>query len=177
MPQIDSIADGAPSESLLEPGDRFAELEGGLAFYCRDSIPHRQLDEPKATIQRGDARLELDLLLRSDGKLGIGLKVLRRLRFNSLDPGSVKHLASPAAWFFLANLISSNSRGPFLFSLSQEIMADGDTYSIDLTQDDREAAKTLKANSGSVSLLFEPESVTLQGSIPFEAASMGTKRR
>ena len=56
-----------------------------------------------------------------------------------------------------------------------QIMADGDTYSIDLTQDDREAAKTLKRTLALSPSFFEPESVTLQGSIPFEAASMGTK--
>ena len=54
-------------------------------------------------------------------------------------------------------------------------MADGDTFSIDVTQSDREAAKTLKRTLALSPSFFEPESVTLQGSIPFEAASMGTK--
>ena len=54
-----------------------------------------------------------------------------------------------------------------------QIMADGNTYSIDLTQDDREARRP-EANFGSVSLLFERVGHS-SGSIPFEAASMGTK--
>ena len=32
VPQIDSIADEAPMRELLEPGDRFAELEGWLGL-------------------------------------------------------------------------------------------------------------------------------------------------
>ena len=74
VPQIDSVADGAPSESLLEPGDRFAELEG-VAWPSIAEIQSiiANSTNPKATIQRGDAILELDLPLRSDGKLGIGL--------------------------------------------------------------------------------------------------------
>ena len=79
MPQIDSIAAGAPSENLLQAGDRFAELEG-LAWPSISEIQTLVSNSPKpqATIQRGATLIKLELPLRSDGKLGIGLSPASR---------------------------------------------------------------------------------------------------
>ena len=175
VPQIDSIADGAPSEGLLEPGDRFAELEG-VAWPSIAEIQSliANSTNPKATIQRGDAILELDLVLRSDGKLGIGLSPatgplqLTGPRVGE-EFGLPRGLALPGGLDFV-EFAQSISDLP-----EPKIVIDGNTYSINLTQEDREAAKSLKRTLALSPSFFEPESVTLQGSIPFEAASMGTK--
>ena len=114
------------------------------------------------------------MLLRSDGKLGIGLSPasgplqLTGPRVGE-DFGIPRGLTLDGELDFV-EFAQSISALP-----EPQILADGDTYSIDLTQDDRESAKTLKRTLALSPSFFEPESVTLQGSIPFEAASMGTK--
>ena len=108
VPQILTIADGSPSESLLEPGDRFAELEG-VAWPSIAEIQSliANSTNPKATIRGAMRVLELDLPLRSDGKLGIGLSPASA-RFNSLAPVG-EDIWHPAGLVFLVNLILSNS--------------------------------------------------------------------
>lgn len=175
VPQIDSIADGAPSEGLLEPGDRFAELEG-VAWPSIAEIQSLIADSvrPKATIQRGDALIGLELSLRSDGKLGIGLSPASgplQLTGFRLDEGLNAPrgvtIAGDGDFVQFAQTISAMS--------DPQIQTDGKSYPFDLTEDDRNAANALKRSLALSPSFFEPQTVTLQGSIPLEAASMGTK--
>ena len=175
VPQIDSIADGSPSESLLEPGDRFAELEG-VAWPSITEIQSLIANSvsPRATIQRGESLIELELLLRSDGKLGIGLSPASN-PLQLTGPRIGEEFAVPRG-LVLTGDIDFVEFAQTLSAMSEpQIMTDGGSYPIELTQDERDAANALKRTVGLSPSFFEPESVTLQGSIPFEAAAMGTK--
>ena len=175
VPRIDSIAEDAPCESLLRTGDRFANLEG-IAWPSISEIQFlvANSSKPQATIQRGDTLINLDLPLRSDGKLGIGLSPASnplQLTGSRLegDLYAPRGLAVPGAADFVefAQTISTASE--------PQIQTETDTYRLELTQEERETASLLKRSLALSPSFFEPESVILQGSIPFEAAAMGTK--
>ena len=175
VPQIDSIADGAPSQSLLEPGDRFAELDG-VAWPSIAEIQAliAKSVAPKATIQRGDLFVELELILRSDGKLGIGLSPASE-PLQLTGPRIGEEFGLPRGLAVSGDLDFVEFAQSISAMSDSQIMADGRSYPIDLTQKDRATANALKRTLALSPSFFEPESVTLQGSIPFEAASMGTK--
>lgn len=175
VPQIDSIAAGAPSENLLQAGDRFAELEG-VAWPSISEIQTLVSNSPKpqATIQRGATLIKLELPLRSDGKLGIGLSPASsplQLTGSQLEQRFrvPRGLTVPGDGDFVdfAQSISTASE--------PQIQSGTETYRFELTQEERDSAGLLKRSLALTPSFFEPESVILQGSIPFEAAAMGTK--
>ena len=175
VPQIDSIAAGAPSENLLQAGDRFAELEG-VAWPSISEIQTLVSNSPKpqATIQRGGTLIKLELPLRSDGKLGIGLSPASsplQLTGSQLEQRYrvPRGLTVPGDGDFVdfAQSISTASES--------QIQSGTETYRFELTQEERDSAGLLKRSLALTPSFFEPESVILQGSIPFEAAAMGTK--
>ena len=175
VPQIDSIADGAPSEDLLQAGDRFAELEG-VAWPSISEIQTLVSNSPKpqATIQRGGTLIKLELPLRSDGKLGIGLSPASsplQLTGSQLEQRFrvPRGLTVPGDGDFVdfAQSISTASE--------PQIQSGTEMYRFELTQEERDSAGLLKRSLALTPSFFEPESVILQGSIPFEAAAMGTK--
>ena len=175
VPQIDSIADGAPSKNLLQAGDRFAELEG-VAWPSISEIQTLVSNSPKpqATIQRGGTLIKLELPLRSDGKLGIGLSPASsplQLTGSQLEQRFrvPRGLTVPGDGDFVdfAQSISSASE--------PQIQSGTEMYRFELTQEERDSAGLLKRSLALTPSFFEPESVILQGSIPFEAAAMGAK--
>ena len=175
VPRIDTIADGAPCAELLLPGDRFAELEG-VAWPSISEIQAliAASDQPRAVVQRGDERLDVVLPLRSDGKLGIGLSAASnplQLTGDHLEQkiGAVRGSIVVGASDFVDFAQSTSA-------LTDPVLnTNAGSFSVELSPEERDASGSLKRTLALSPSFFEPESVTLQGAIPFEAASMGTK--
>lgn len=175
VPQIDSVDSGAPASELLQVGDRFAAL-AGMAWPSISEIQSLIADStlPMATIARGEERIEMQLPLRSDGKLGIGLRPasaplqLTGARIEK-EAGLTRGVEVEGVVDFveLVDLLAS-SDAPKITTLEG-------AFPVSLQNEDLDSASSVRRSLSLSPSFFQPETVVLQGSIPFGAASMGTR--